>query len=346
MSPKLRVNKQKSEELQDSSSYLHSKTLLKDQLLQSSTSNSQNSILLPALKNLPHCSKSLDESIDQNWGTFFSWFYEQSVENTKSFISNLGNFLAINRLDIFKAYHLKNQFNLFEQLKSINSLWHIYQLDKGVNKANLAHKLQNLYNDGYLNTVQKLTLLNFLNDFKLYNDKKQEIQNTVKLIRGKKIDTQVILESQKQNEQPKERHASELVTISFNSIVGFSFQKKSVDKEWNDFISVLFKNPVNSNADFFPSLKYFLDYIYKQTPYNEIVKQKMIKLSFTLIAQKSQNESAFDFISLLNDLYYELPDNNYVYRLAFLKIWRSFYLGYTDVKEGKGELNIDSVLIW
>ena len=260
------------------------------------------------------------------------------------------------RLRIFRSYHIKREFNLGEQLKNINNLWALYNQSRqgSGNKLGLAQKLQKLYKEGYLSTLQKLSILKFFSDFR--NDTVKQYQKT----------------NGKTNPNPN----SQAPRISLRSRLGFKpkiklrpktelsctikedskYLVKHFDKKWNKFIDFWFKQPINTHNQFEASANYFLERIYKQLmTQNQSIESNIPRLKTVEIClnflkiNKNLINNSFEFPAHLNDLYYNLPHNNYVFRQELFNLWQALFLAYQDsVVFDKVEPEVEraSIQVW
>ena len=356
-----------------SSHYIKKDTLL-ESFAQSDQSLHSHLILLPSIShkldynltltpafgdNLPvfnyNNSLSLDTKLDTNWQNLVHWLIAQARSDVQ-FFKKLGSFLTRSRLKIFRSYHIKREFNLGEQLKNINNLWTLYnQSRQGYgNKLGLAQKLQKLYKDGYLSTLQKLSILKFFSDFR--ND--------------------IVKQYQKTNGKTNSNPNSQAPRISLRSRLGFKpkiklrpktelsctikedskYLVKHFDKKWNKFIDSWFKQPINTHNQFEASANYFLERIYKQLmTQNQSIESNIPRLKTVEIClnflkiNKNLINNSFEFPAHLNDLYYNLPHNNYVFRQELFNLWQALFLAYQDsVVFDKVEPEVEraSIQVW
>ncbi|MBC7406095.1 MAG: hypothetical protein H7230_01330 [Candidatus Parcubacteria bacterium] len=279
-------------------------------------------------------SDNLQTKLDNNWQSLVNWLVSQA-RGDNQFFGKLGSYLTRSRLGLFRAYHIKREFNLSEQLKNINNLWTLYNQTRQISgvgvRCTLVQKLQKLYQNGYLSTLQKLSILKFFAEFR------QEIIT--------------------QNQKPQSKPAITAQRIGLRARLGFKpkipVQVKSAlsstcnpdlkhfarqfDKRWNKFIDSWFKNPINTHTQFEPSARYFMEQIYRQlmthnnSINSNIPKLKTIEICLDFLrVNKEIINNRFEFATHLNDLYYYLPHDNYIFREELLNIWQSLFMAYQD----------------
>ena len=311
------------------------------------------SLSKPFCNNLPvfnyNSPLSLEAKLDNNWQILVNWITTQARSDGQ-FFKKLGCFLTRSRLGIFRSYHIKKEFNLGEQLKNINNLWSLYnQSYQGMgNKLGLAQKLQKLYQEGYLSTLQKLSILKFFSDFQGYivgQYQKSNTKNSTNPDSGSVAPKISLHPRLGFKPKIKLRSKTELNPTVKDIKENSKYASQIFDKRWNKFIDNWFKCPINTHTQFEASAYYFLEQIYKQLMTenkgieSNIPRLKTIEICLSFLkTNKNLINSSFEFPAHLNDLYYNLPHKNYIFRQELLNLWQALFLAY----QGKVSTSVSS----
>ena len=163
-----------------------------------------------------------------------NWLVAQ-ISADRQFFRKLGVFLTRSRLGIFRLYHIKHHYRAFQPSQTRH---------KPVTNPSQAQKLQKLYKEGYLSTLQKLSILKFFSDFREETVKQNQKTNPHPADKTQRIGL-----SQRLGFKPKVKTVPK-TELNVTCNPDNSYSVKQFDKRWNKFIDNWFKNPINTHTQF------------------------------------------------------------------------------------------------